>query len=234
MAAAPSPLRAIWRLLTFRLSADEFEALGRSHLVVALIWTWLVGMGRWWDDPGTHLAQHLGLGSLIYVFVLSALIWLVVLPLRPRLWSYARTLTFVAMTSPPAILYAIPVERIYALDTASFLNLWFLAAVAAWRVALLVRFLVTVPRVGALKGIVAAFLPLVAIVSTLFALNLHRVVFELMGSIEETERTGPCWCSRCSRLPTPLRSGTRGGVVRLRHRARASERLPAPSPYTRS
>src|SRR5262245_36920699 len=189
MSSPPSPLRAIWRLLTFRLTPGEFAALGRSHLVVALICTWLVGMGRWWDDPGANLAQHVGLGSLSYVFVLSALIWLVVLPLRPMLWRYTRTLTFVAMTSPPAILYAIPVERIYDLDSASFLNLWFLAAVATWRVALLMRFLVTVPRVGALKGIVATFLPLVAIVSTLFALNLHRVVFDLMGSIAERERT---------------------------------------------
>src|SRR5262245_45513490 len=126
MSSPPSPPRAIRRLPPLPLPPGEFAALGRSHLVVALICTWLVGMGRWWDDPGANLAQHVGLGSLSYVFVLSALIWLVVLPLRPMLWSYTRTLTFVAMTSPPAILYAIHVERTYALDTASCHNLWYL------------------------------------------------------------------------------------------------------------
>ena len=72
---------------------------------------------------------------------------------------------------------------------AAQLNVWFLAVVAAWRVAMLLRFLVSVPGVGILKGIVAALLPLSAIVSILTLLNLHRVVFRIMGGIAEHERT---------------------------------------------
>jgi hypothetical protein len=133
--------RAIWRLLTFRITLEEFLSLGRRHLLVSLLWTWVVGMGRWWDDPDARLLQRLGLGSVLYACVLSALLWLVVLPLRPRNWSFVRVLTFVSMTSAPALLYAIPVERLFDAATAGRLNLWFLAAVALWRVALLLRFL---------------------------------------------------------------------------------------------
>jgi hypothetical protein len=181
--------RAIWRLLTFRITVEEFTSLGRSHLIVGLLWTWVVGIGRWWDDSGARLLQRLGLGSVLYVCALSALLWVVVRPLRPQNWTFIRVLTFVAMTSPPALLYAIPVERLFAPTTAGRLNLWFLAAVALWRVALLLRFLAMVPRLGILVGIVTALLPLCAIVSSLAVLNLHRVVFRLMGSIAEHEKS---------------------------------------------
>lgn len=185
----PTPTSAILRTLSFRLGAAEAARLGNRHLAAGLACTWIVGMGRWWDDPKASLLQHLGLGSVIYVFVLAALLWLVVLPLRPTVWSYRAVLTFVAMTSPPAILYAIPVERFTELRVAGQLNLWFLALVAAWRVALLVRFLASVPGVGRLKGVIVALLPLSAIVASLTALNLHRVVFSIMGGIAEHERT---------------------------------------------
>jgi len=180
---------AFLRLLGFRLTREQYLALDRRHLIAGLISTWIVGMGRWWDDPDARLLQHLGLGSVAYVLSLSLLLWLVILPLRPSDWSYRRVLTFVSMTSPPALLYAIPVERFFALDTAGQLNLWFLAAVATWRVALLLHFLVVVPKVGAVKAVVAALLPLTAIVSALTFLNLHRVVFSLMGSIGDNERS---------------------------------------------
>lgn len=185
----PSISRAFARLLTFRLSRQDLLALDRRHLYAGLVATWIVGMGRWWDDPGARLVQKLGLGSVIYVFVLALVLWLLVLPLRPSDWSYRRVLTFVAMTSPPAILYAIPVERFTDLRTAGQLNLWFLAAVALWRVALLLWFFVVLPRVGAFKAVSTALLPLAAIVTALTALNLHRVVFSIMGGLAESERS---------------------------------------------
>lgn len=177
------------RLLTFRLSREQTLALDRRHLGAGLVATWLVGMGRWWDDPGAGLLQKLGLGSVIYAFVLALVLWLVVLPLRPADWSYRRVLTFVVMTSPPAILYAIPVERLTDLRTAGQLNLWFLAAVATWRVALLLRFFVVLPKIGVVKAVIAALLPLSAIVTVLTVLNLHRVVFSIMGGIAEADRS---------------------------------------------
>src|SRR3954454_22335388 len=99
-------LRTALRVLTFRASREELHSLDRRHLAFGLVCTWLVGIGRWWDDPGAPLFLHLGLGSVLYVFILSLLLWLIVWPLRPRDWSYERLLTYVTLTSPPAALYA--------------------------------------------------------------------------------------------------------------------------------
>jgi hypothetical protein len=182
-------LGAIARFLTFRLSRADYLALEHRHLIFALLCTWIVGIGRWWDDSNASLLQHAGLGSVIYACVLAAVLWLVVLPLKPRDWTYRRVLTLVAMTAPPGILYAIPVERLFSLRTAGHLNLWFLAAVATWRVALLVHFLIRFPLIGRAPAVLCALLPLTAIVTVLSALNLHRVVFNIMGSITEGDRT---------------------------------------------
>lgn len=173
------------RLLTFRMSRQNFLDLGRGHFLFGLVSTWIVGMGRYWDDPGAKLVQHLGLGSVIYIFVLSMFVWLVIWPLRPEQWSYAKVLTFVSLTSAPAILYAIPVERFFALETARSVNAWFLAVVATWRVALLILFLRKYAQLGAFQIIVAGCLPLTMIVTTLTALNLERAVFDIMGGLRE-------------------------------------------------
>ena len=154
------------RLLTFRSTREELARFGRRHLAFGIFCAWLVGMGRYWDDPRANLAQHLGVGSVVYVFALSLAVWLVVLPLRPARWSYLNVCAFVALVSPPAILYAIPVERLFTLETAASLNVWFLATVAAWRVALLVFYLRRQAALGWLAVAVAGLLPLAAIVVT--------------------------------------------------------------------
>ena len=51
--------------------------------------TWLAGVGRYWDNPHAPLFQRLGLGSVVYAFVLSVALRLVVRPLKPRRWSCA-------------------------------------------------------------------------------------------------------------------------------------------------
>lgn len=174
------------RLLTFRLSRDEFGHLGRKHLLLGLCFTWIVGIGRWWDDPNANVLQHLGIGSVIYVFVLAAVIWLVIRPLNPSGWNYRHVLTFVAMTSPPAILYAIPVERFTDLATARSLNVWFLATVAIWRVTLLFFYLRRHARLKYIALFVASLLPLTAIVTTLTILNLEKAVFDVMGGLRDS------------------------------------------------
>ncbi|MEI9911696.1 MAG: hypothetical protein WDO71_19805 [Bacteroidota bacterium] len=105
--------KTIIRLLTFQIERDEMLAFNHRHFIAGLIGTWLVGIGRYWDDPGAKLLQHLGLGSVIYIFCLAAFIWLIILPFKVEKWSYFRVLTFVGLTSFPALLYAIPVERFY-------------------------------------------------------------------------------------------------------------------------
>jgi hypothetical protein len=171
------------RLLTFRISCEEFLRFHYKHLAAGVVCTWIVGIGRWWDDPRANLLQHLGIGSVIYIFILSLLLWLVIRPLKPQGWSYRHVLTFVSLTSPPAILYAIPVERFTTLENARTLNVWFLAAVAAWRVALLVFYLSRHARLSPFSIAVAALLPITFIIVTLTVLNLERAVFDLMGGL---------------------------------------------------
>ena len=176
-------LSTVPRLLSFRLTRPEMLAFDRRHLLLGILGTWIVGMGRYWDDPGAKMLQHLGLGSVIYIFVLAALIWLVVLPLRVPGWTYFRVLTFISLTSFPAVFYAIPVERFVSLDLANRLNVAFLAVVAAWRMGLLFWFLRRFTKLRRSTIWIVTLLPVCAIITGLFALNLHRVVFNIMGGI---------------------------------------------------
>jgi hypothetical protein len=181
-----SVLRTTIRLLTFRSTREELSSFSYKHLALGLVCAWLVGIGRYWDNPRVSLLQHLGVGSVIYVFALALLLYLIGLPLRPKDWTYFRVCTFVALVSPPAVLYAIPVERVFDLDTANSINVWFLGIVAAWRVALLVFYL---RRSGALEWptvITVTLLPLTLIVVTLTMLNLEKVVFDFMGGMRDT------------------------------------------------
>lgn len=178
-----------WRFLTFRQPSRDLREHWKAYLGFGLVFTWLAGIGRYWDNPRAHLWQHLGLGSVAYVFVLALILWGLLAPLRPKSWSYRNVLLFVALTSPPALLYAIPVERFLSMDHARAANAWFLALVALWRVALYSTFLKRVA--GLTKGglFVGTLLPLVLIVVALAALNLEHVVFELMSGIHESDQS---------------------------------------------
>lgn len=174
-----------FRVLTFRAGREEFLSLSFHHLAFGLFCTWIVGMGRYYDNPRVGLLQHLGVGSVVYVFVFTLFIWLIVAPLRPGDWRYLRVCAFVALVSPPAILYAIPVERVFDLYTANSMNVWFLAVVATWRVALLLFFFRRSTELSWFSTIVAALLPLSLIVVVLQVLNLEKAVFSLMGGLSE-------------------------------------------------
>ena len=173
------------RLLTFRATREELVSVIRKHLAFGLFCTWIVGVGRYWDNPRVHMLQHLGVGSVVYVFILSLFLWLVVSPLKPKNWSYFRVLVFVSLVSPPAILYALPVEKFYSLETANSLNVLFLAIVAIWRVALLMFFFRRLGELPWFSITVATVLPLTLIVFTLTVLNLEKAVFEFMGGVRE-------------------------------------------------
>lgn len=174
-------IRTIFRLLTFQLTRDEMLQFNKYDLIVGVIGTWIVGMGRYWDDPKASLLQHLGLGSVIYIFVLAGFIWLILLPFKVKDWSYFMVLTFISLTSFPAIFYAIPVERFTPIETANTINVWFLAIVAAWRLGLLFYFLKTFTRLSTGNILTVTLMPICLIISTLTVLNLHRVVFDVMG-----------------------------------------------------
>ncbi len=174
-------IRYIYRLLTFDLTRDEMLRFNYKHLTAGIIGTWVVGMGRYWDDPQASLAQHLGLGSVIYIFLLAAFIWIILLPFRVEGWQYSVVLTFIALTSFPAIFYAIPVERLYPVRTSNNINVWFLAIVALWRLFLLYYFLREFTNLSAGNIAIVTLMPICLIISALTALNLHRAVFDIMG-----------------------------------------------------
>jgi len=175
----------IIRLLTFKLTREEMLNFNNGHLIAGVIGTWIVGMGRYWDDPKASLLQHLGLGSVIYIFILAAFIWLILLPFKIEKWSYKSVLTFIALTSFPAIFYAIPVERYFSIATANTMNVWFLAIVALWRLCLLYYFLKHFTQLSVGNIMTVTLMPICLIISTLTALNLHKVVFDIMGGYRE-------------------------------------------------
>jgi len=143
-------------------------------------------MGRYWDDPGASLLQHLGLGSVIYIFALSLFIWLILLPFKIENWRYFTVLTFISLTSFPAIFYAIPVEKFLTIETANIINVWFLAIVALWRLVLLFVFLKRFTGLNFGNILTVTLLPICLIISVLTMLNLHRVVFNIMGGVRQT------------------------------------------------
>ena len=68
-------LRFMGRVLTFRAQREELLALNRRDLVIGLLITWLVGMGRYWDNDRVEFLQKLGVGSVLYVFVLATFLF---------------------------------------------------------------------------------------------------------------------------------------------------------------
>ena len=178
-------LKDQFALLFFREFRPQLSEFWLFYLGWGLFTTWLVGVGRYWDHPNADAWQYAGLGSLTYVFVLSAIIWLLAMPLKPENLSYRNILIFVTLTSLPAILYAIPVERFMSLKNAQTTNIWFLAVVATWRVALYFVFLQRVAKFGSSAVAVITLLPLTIIVTTLAALNLEHAIFDLMGGIRD-------------------------------------------------
>jgi hypothetical protein len=183
-------LRQEWRLLTFREARIDLVNYKYGFLSFALIATWIAGIGRYWDHPDAQWWQYAGLGSVVYIGVLSLLLWLIVLPLRPKHWSYLGVFVFVGLTAPPAWLYAIPVERYISLEAAAITNMWFLLIVATWRVALYGVFLKRAAGLSGLALLSALLLPLAAIVSVLAFLNLEQAVFEIMGGLDRAPTAG--------------------------------------------
>jgi len=174
----------IVRLLTFKLRRDEMLQLNWRHFFAGLMGTWIVGMGRYWDHQNATLLQHLGLGSILYIFILAAFIWLMVKPYFVEDWNYFVVVTFIGLTSFPAILYAVPVEKFFSISTANTINGWFLVIVAFWRLRLLYYFLRKYTLLGDQYIFVIALMPICLIIFTLSVLNLDRVVYDIMSGIE--------------------------------------------------
>lgn len=178
-----------WQLLTFRNVKINMNELGNYYVFFSIVLTWMAGIGRYWDSPRAEVWQYWGLGSVIYIFILAFLIWIIIKPLNPQNWSYKNVFVFVGLTSPTGYLYAIPVERYFSLDVSQKINVWFLLLVAIWRVVLFFLYLKRVAKLKSSTIFVAVFLPLTLIVTALTMLNLEHVVFKLMAGLSENERS---------------------------------------------
>lgn len=173
-------LRDEWRVLTFRRPGSELRTHRSAYLILGLFMTWLVGIGRYWDHPDARWWQYLGLGSVLYVFLLAAFIWLAVWPLGPKNWSYSNVLLFLTMTSAPAFLYAIPVEMFLEPIPARDANTWALTLVALWRVALYAVFLRRVGGLDRATTTVGTFFPIFIILLIINVFNLQKTLLSIM------------------------------------------------------
>ena len=100
-------IKDTFRLLTFRLTREEFFVFGNKHLIFGLICTWLVGIGRYWDNPQAVFNIMGGIrepspndsayGVLLLLFIIS--IFLV-----PILLITYIVLTIKATRKPPNVL----------------------------------------------------------------------------------------------------------------------------------
>lgn len=178
------------RVITFRATHEELRNLGYRDLALGLLLTWLVGVCRWWEDPGASLSLRLGVGSVVYVFALSLLLWALIWPVsRNAPPSYRNVLTFICLTAPPAFLYAAPVRTLYNLETAQLFRVWCLAIISIWRVALLAFYIIRRVQLSRISAAFVTLFPLTIIVVTLSILNLERVVFDIMGGIDPAKFT---------------------------------------------
>lgn len=167
------------RFLFFRPAPIAAADRG-AFLVMALVFTWIAGLGRHWDHVDPLWWQRFGLGSLAYLFATAALVWIVGAPLYPRAWRYLDVLLFVALTSPLAWVHALPIDRWMSVEDAATADAWILAVVATWRMALLVRQFMVVAGLPWWLALTAALLPLVSIVVALTLRELHHVALDLM------------------------------------------------------
>ncbi|RNC81375.1 MAG: hypothetical protein ED559_06170 [Phycisphaera sp.] len=101
--------------------------------------------------------------------------------------AYRSFLGLFWMTAPMAWLYAIPYERFMSPVDAISVNLWTLAAVAAWRVLLMTRVIAVIYGIG---GIPAFFLVMLFADAVAFAVVslVPTPVIDVMGGIRHTDR----------------------------------------------
>lgn len=159
----------------------------RTYLLVGFAITWIVGFGRYWDNPSAPFLLRSGVTSIFYTLTLSAFIWLLVLGLKPERWSYRNVLLMVTMTALPGIIYAIPVEMMLDANTAGAVNMILLAIVAAWRMALYFIFLKRVARLPTVPLLIGWLLPPALIVAVLGYFGMIYVISAGMGGVRDAD-----------------------------------------------
>ena len=183
-------LRRFGRILLFRATPEETERMSWRLLLIGITSTWLVGIGRWWDDPRPEIPIFVrwGLGSVVYVFGLSTLLWLFALPLVKTRITFKQMLVFIACTSPPAIIYAVPIELWVDSKAARTYNFAALCLVAAYRVSLLAWFMRRIGRLTGDQVLLICATPILLIIAVVTQLGFESRVMDIMGGHREGPR----------------------------------------------
>ena len=182
----PKALRTIFRTLTFRAKREELKENVAARLVTALVITWIVGIGRWWDDPrDLPFFVRMGVGSVLYVFGMAAILWATFAPLVSERLGAHHFVAFVASTSLPGLVYAVPIERWTDMDTAATYNVFALLFVSVYRVSLLIWFCLRINKLNWTESMVVTFLPISVIAFSLTALGHAASVMDIMGGLRD-------------------------------------------------
>lgn len=187
-------IRTLLRYLIGDRQAILEIAADRRAFWVGLLFVLSAGFAREYDGEDLwHEPWHLLIplaASLVSSFVLFTICFVRLVktdPQRPSFFAaYVSFLTLFWMTAPLAWLYAVPYERFLGAAEAVRANLWTLAVVAVWRVALMVRVVQVLMgyRVLSATLLVLAFADVVAFLA---ALLTPRPVFAIMGGVRLTE-----------------------------------------------
>lgn len=179
-------IRTLFRVLGFRATPGEIKENAIAILTVGFLVTWVVGIGRWWDDPRDLLPfVRWGVGSVFYTIALSLVLWVLGLPLSKERLRYQHVLAFVTCTSLPGLVYAIPMEIWADQRTASSYNLYALLFVSIYRVSLLLWFFLKIQELTVRQAIVATFLPISMIALSLTSLGHGARIMDIMGGFRD-------------------------------------------------
>jgi hypothetical protein len=181
-------------LIGNRQAIRDFAA-DRRGLWIGLLFVLSAGFAREYDGQDLlrepwHLLVPVG-ASLAASFLLFLVACGGLFFEQDRGWppffsAYRAFLTLFWMTAPLAWLYAVPYERFLSPGEATAANLWTLALVAAWRVALMVRVVsvLTSRGVGQSLFLVMAFADAAALAAVFL---MPKPIVSLMGGVRLTE-----------------------------------------------
>jgi hypothetical protein len=187
-------VRTLFRYLTGDRQAILELAADRHALWIGLLFVLSAGFAREYDGQDllrepwyllVPVGASLAASFLLFLFAFGSLF------LRregrpPFLAAYRSFLTLFWMTAPLAWLYAVPYERFLSPGDATSANLWTLALVAAWRVALMVRVVSVLTGRGVAPSLflVMAFGDAVAL-SAVFL--MPKPIVSIMGGVRLTD-----------------------------------------------
>jgi hypothetical protein len=209
-------LRTLARYLIGDRQAILDLAADRHSLWVGLLLVLSAGLAREYDGQDLlrepwHLLIPVGASlaaSFLLFLVACGRLFLRREGPPPFLAAYRSFLTLFWMTAPLAWLYAVPYERFLSPGAATWANLWTLALVAAWRVALMVRVVsvLTGREVISSAVLVMAFADAAALAAVYM---IPQPVVSLMGGVRLTESEAAItaatfWVSCLGILSAPL------------------------------